>query len=304
VGLWSPKSDGGAAVTAGPDSTAALTVSVVIPVRDDAPALDVCLSLLTRQTVAPLEIVVVDNGSSDTSAEVARRWGAVVVGEPRVGIPAAAAAGYDAAKGDLVVRLDADSRPGPRCLQTAVERMAADPGLDAITGTGLFYDAPRGLRTMTSVAYLGAYYVLTHLALGHTALWGSCMAVRTAAWQAVRDDVVRDDAEVHDDLDLAFRLGPQRRTRLVRTWRVGVSARSLRGRRQRRRRLDRAWRTLRLNWQVAPPWDRWWRRLNGAGRARMDQRSRGRIGSARNSSIDSRVGNSVTSGPENRFTRE
>ncbi|MGI5190910.1 hypothetical protein ACQEVI_22420 [Promicromonospora sp. CA-289599] len=72
---------------------------------------------------------------------------------------------------------------------------------------------------------------------------------------------MRDDAEVHDDLDLAFRLGPGRRIRLDRSWRVGVSARSLHGRRQRRRRLDRAWRTLRVNWQVSPPWERWLRTI-------------------------------------------
>ncbi|WP_419702659.1 glycosyltransferase family 2 protein [Promicromonospora sp. NFX87] len=237
------------------------TVSVVIPVRDDARALDTCLSLLARQTVAPLEVVVVDNGSTDSSAAVAHRWGAVVVGEPRVGIPAAAATGYDVAKGEVIARLDADSRPGPRWVQTAVERMSADVGLDALTGTGSFYDAPRGLRTAVSVAYLGSYYALCHLALGHTALWGSCMAMRSSTWRAVRRDVVRDDSEVHDDLDLAFRLGPRRRVRLDRSWRVGVSARSLRGRRQRRRRLDRAWRTLRVNWQVLPPWERWRRRL-------------------------------------------
>ena len=62
------------------------------------------------------------------------------------------------------------------------------------------------------------------------------------------------------DLDLAFRLGPGRRIRLLPAWRVGVDARSLRGHRQRRRRLDRAWRTLHLNWDASPPWQRWWDR--------------------------------------------
>ncbi|MDR7383881.1 glycosyltransferase family 2 protein [Promicromonospora iranensis] len=243
-------------------SDLAPTVSVVIPVRNDAPALDACLALLARQTVDPLEIVVVDNASTDASAAVAHRWGAVVVAEPSVGIPAAAATGYDTAKGTVIARLDADSRPGPRWVETVVEQMAAEPGLDALTGAGSFYDAPRGMRVAAAVAYLGSYYVLGHLALGHTALWGSCMAMRSEAWRAVRREVVRDDTEVHDDLDLAFRLGPGHRIRLDRSWRVGVSARSLRGRRQRRRRLDRAWRTLRLNWQDAPPWERWLRRTS------------------------------------------
>ncbi|MBD8077771.1 glycosyltransferase family 2 protein [Cellulosimicrobium arenosum] len=235
----------------------ALRVSVVIPVRDDAVALDRCLALLAGQTVAPLEVVVVDNGSSDGSAAVAHRWGATVVHEPRVGIPSAAAAGYDAAKGEIIGRLDADSRPDPYWVATIVRRMTSDPDLDALTGTGVFHDLPRGLRTVVSIAYLGTYYVLGLLALGHTALWGSCMAVRTTTWSAVREHAVRDDAEVHDDLDLAFRLGARRTPRLDRGWRVGCSARSLRGRLQRRRRMDRAWRTLRLNWAVSPPWERW-----------------------------------------------
>ncbi len=236
-------------------------VSVVIPVRDDELELDRCLALLAQQTVAPAEVVVVDNGSSDRSAEVAHRWGAVVVHEPRVGIPAAAAAGYDAARGDVIARLDADSRPGPRWVETVVSHMAEDPALASLTGAGTFHDLPRGASGVASVGYLGAYYVLGHIALGHPPLWGSCMAVRATAWREVRDDVERVDAEVHDDLDLAFRLGPGRATRFDQSWRVGVSARSLRGSAQRRRRMVRAIRTLRVNWTVQPPWSRWAERL-------------------------------------------
>jgi len=228
---------------------------VVIPARDDAAALDTCLALLARQTVAPLEVLVVDNASQDATAACARRHGARVVTEPRVGIPQAAAAGYDAARGDVIARCDADTRPGPEWVERLARRMA-DPRIDAVTGTGRFYDLPPGLREGAAAAYLGAYYALTHLALGHTALWGSNMAVRRSAWLAVRDRVHRDEAEVHDDMDLAFALGPVRRIALTRAS-VGVSARALRGRTQRRRRLDRAVRTLRLNWAVLPPWLRW-----------------------------------------------
>ena len=237
------------------------TVSVVIPVRDDAPALRECLERLSRQTVAPSEVVVVDNGSSDATAAVARAWGAIVVSEPRVGIPSAAAAGYDRARGDVIARLDADSRPDPRWVERIAARMADDPELDAVTGSGRFFDLAPMVRDVASGAYLGAYYVLAHLALGHTPLWGSSMAVRRGSWLEVRATVRRDDPEVHDDLDLAFALGPGRRIRFDPFLRVGVSARSLRGHAQRVHRLDRAWRTLRLNWQDAPPWHRWWARL-------------------------------------------
>ena len=73
------------------------TVSVVIPVRDDAEMLARCLAALAAQTRPADEIVVVDNGSSDDSASVARSAGARVVAEATPGIPQAASTGYDAA---------------------------------------------------------------------------------------------------------------------------------------------------------------------------------------------------------------
>lgn len=232
------------------------TVSVVIPARDDAPALRRCLTLLADQTVAPLEVVVIDNGSSDDTAAVARELGARVVEEPAVGIPPAAARGYDEARGEVIARLDADSRPGPRWVERVARRMS-DPDLAAATGIGSFHDLPWGVRHVAAAAYLGAYYLFTHLALGHTPLWGSSMALRRTAWEAVRADVHRDDPELHDDMDLAFVLGPSRRIRLDPMLAVGVSGRSLRGRAQLRRRMDRARRTLEVNWAVSPPWLRW-----------------------------------------------
>jgi len=237
------------------------SVSVVIPVRDDAEALDACLQALAGQTVRPLEVVVVDNGSTDDTARVAARHGARVVVEPRPGIPAAAAAGYDAAVGDVIARLDADSVPGPRWVERIATRMADEPDLDALSGTGRFTDLHPVPGALATAVYLGAYYVLGHLALGHPPLWGSSMAVRRSVWHEVRDAVARRDAEVHDDLDLAFALGPERRIVVDRHLRVGVSARSLRGAAQMRRRFGRAGRTLRRNWLRLPPWRRWRLRL-------------------------------------------
>ncbi len=243
------------------------TVSVVIPVRDDAAALKNCLVALSQQTLTPLEVVVVDNASSDNSAAVARRHGARVVHEPRPGIPMAAAAGYDAALGEVIARCDSDTLPARDWL----DRLAAnlkDGRLDAVTGIGHFYDLPRGLGGLTALGYLGSYYLFSHLALGHTALWGSNMAVLRTSWVAVRDEVNRDLAEVHDDMDLAFALGPSRRIRLDPRISVGVSARSLYGRKQRRRRLARARRTLEVNWARQPPWLRWRDRFSRTRRPR------------------------------------
>lgn len=235
------------------------TVSVVIPARNDAAALERCLTALDHQLVTPLEVVVVDNGSTDDTAAVARSHGARVVPEARVGIPMAAATGYDAARGEVIARLDADSLPGPDWVARVAHVLATSPQ-PAVTGVGRFYELPRTGGLVTAI-YLGAYYVLCHAALGHHALWGSSMAMRHSAWQQVRGRVHDDDAELHDDLDLAFALGPGSPVRLDRLLTVGVSARSLVGAAQVRRRFRRAFRTLRVNWAYLPPWERWAVRL-------------------------------------------
>ncbi|MFH5821539.1 glycosyltransferase family 2 protein [Georgenia sp. AZ-5] len=235
------------------------TVSVVIPARDDAPALARCLDALAAQRVRPAEVVVVDNGSRDATAAVAAARGARVVSEPLPGIPAAAAAGYDAARAEVIARLDADSVPGPDWVGR-VAAVMADPRVDAVTGWGRFYGLGTAGRAATQL-YLGAYYVLGLAALGHPPLWGSNMAVRRSTWEQVRGEVHRHDQELHDDMDLAFVLGPRRVVRLDRRLTVAVSGRSVRGAAQVRRRFRRAFNTLGTNWRVAPPWERWAARL-------------------------------------------
>lgn len=240
-----------------------LALSVVVPVRDDAPALRRCLAALAAQTRAATEVVVVDNGSTDDSAAVARAAGARVVVEPVHGIPAAAAAGYDAATGDVIVRCDADTVPPPGFLARVEAAFAADPALDGLTGTGTFYGVGPVRGAVVGRLYLDAYYVLMHAAMAHPPLWGSAMAVRREAWLRARP-LVHLERELHDDVDLAFALGPRARIRYDRGLRVRVSGRSLVGTAQMRRRFDRAFRTLRLSWARTPPWELWAARLTPA----------------------------------------
>lgn len=103
-------------------------VSVVVPVLDDAVRLAVCLDALAAQVGAPdVEVVVVDNGSSDDSVAVARahRLQPVVVVEPRRGSYAARNAGIAAASGDRIAFTDADCVPAPSWLSSGVRCPAA-----------------------------------------------------------------------------------------------------------------------------------------------------------------------------------
>ena len=99
----------------------ATTVDVVLPCRDEAAALPGVLAAVPPGCRA----VVVDNGSTDGSADVALRWGAYVVHEPSPGYGAAVHAGLLAATGEIVAVLDADGSLDPAVLPAMVEQVAS-----------------------------------------------------------------------------------------------------------------------------------------------------------------------------------
>lgn len=85
------------------------SVSFVIPVRDDASRLQRCLAAIASNTAADsAEVVVIDNGSVDGSAETARRAGATVLSLPNVTVAQARNAGSAHARGGILAFVDAD----------------------------------------------------------------------------------------------------------------------------------------------------------------------------------------------------
>jgi len=161
------------------------TISVVIPVKDDADHLRRCLLALSEQTFAPAEVIVVKNGCTDESVDVALSFGARVLHEDRPGIPAASAAGYDAASADIIARLDADCVAPTDWLARIAETFDGGPTLAAVTGGGHFTDGPRVWRYLGARLYLGSYFVLVGAALGQTPLFGSNCGFRRSEWMRV-----------------------------------------------------------------------------------------------------------------------
>jgi len=98
-----------------------MSPTVVLPVLDEAQALPWVLSRMP-EGYTPL---VVDNGSSDGSAQIAEALGARVVHEPRRGFGAACHAGLLAACGDIVCFMDCDASLDPRDLPRVAEPVAA-----------------------------------------------------------------------------------------------------------------------------------------------------------------------------------
>ena len=241
-------------------------VSVVVPSYNDAVLLRACLAALAVQTRPADEVIVVDNASTDDTAEVAIAGGARVVREERRGILAATSAGFDAAVGDLLLRLDADSVPGPDWVERVVAAFDDDPSLGALSGPGVFYGGSAAIHWIAEHIYIGAYSSIVRGLLGHPVLFGSNLAIRSTTWAQVRTRVHRDVREVHDDFDIAINLEPGTGVRFDPTLRVGVSARPFESLSGLGRRFDWAFRTMAINHREESLWRRR-RRWHDANRA-------------------------------------
>jgi lipopolysaccharide/colanic/teichoic acid biosynthesis glycosyltransferase/glycosyltransferase involved in cell wall biosynthesis len=113
-------------------------ISVVIPAYNAARTMDRCLKALCSQSLPgrEYEVVVVDDGSSDATADVAKGYGACVLQRRHLGPAAARNAGLRQAQGEIVLFTDADCAPTPTWIEEMVKPFA-DPDVIGVRGVYL-----------------------------------------------------------------------------------------------------------------------------------------------------------------------
>jgi glycosyltransferase involved in cell wall biosynthesis len=111
-------------------------VSVVIPSYEAARYLRETIATAFAQSHPPVEVVVVDDGSRDDSAAVARSCaGVTVIEQPNQGAAVARNTALRALTGDFVVFLDSDDRLLPHAIETGLAAFAAHPECGFVYGT-------------------------------------------------------------------------------------------------------------------------------------------------------------------------
>ena len=170
-------------------------IAVLIPALNEEASLPHVLADMPREVVE--EIVVIDNGSSDRTAAVARAGGATVLSEARRGYGWACLAGIEYLKTktpDIVVFLDADHSDHPEELPAVVQPIVAE-GYDLVIGSRTKGEADEGALLLQSRFGNALATVLIRLLYGFTysdlgpfrairfpALLGLGMADRTYGW--------------------------------------------------------------------------------------------------------------------------
>ena len=109
----------------------AASISVVMPVRNEARRIAKALEAVLAQTLAPIEIIVVDGHSTDGTVEIAKRYGTRVFFEDDRTRAGACQVGVLAATGEFVAFTDADCLPEPEWLERLVAGFE-----DGVVGVG------------------------------------------------------------------------------------------------------------------------------------------------------------------------
>ncbi|WP_278314501.1 glycosyltransferase family 2 protein [Lolliginicoccus levis] len=213
-----------------------MKLSVVVPAFNEEDAIKPCLEALVSQREVPHEIIVVDNASTDgTAAAVSsfQKTSSVpikLVHEPVPGVAAARNRGFTEATGEIIARIDADTRVEPEWSSAIVEFFAGEgAGFDAVVGPIDKYDAPlrgldrAGMAVITRIATMrgGAEPQVRQV----SSLIGCNMAITPQAWREIKDDVSLS-REKWDDTDVSLLLGKTgKRIAFVPGMRAGISGR-------------------------------------------------------------------------------
>lgn len=209
------------------------SISIIIPAYNEENCIRQCLVAAIFQTIPAHEIVVVDNKSTDSTAEIVRQVQLeysdaniiLTSHEADQGLIPTRDHGFNVATGDVYGRIDAD------CVLESdwVERVSEtfqDPEVMAATGPVVYSDMP--LRRFGLKADDKIRQFVLKLARGHYHfLFGSNMALRNSAWESIKDQVCRDEEDLmHEDIDISVHLAEHNLLiRYVPTMITGMSAR-------------------------------------------------------------------------------
>lgn len=105
-------------------------VSVIVPTKNSAGTIEMCLKSIKEQTYPNIEIIIVDNYSEDGTAEIAKRYRAKVFLE-NLGMSAARNYGAERSNGDYIVSIDSDMELTPKVLEECIHEISKN-GVGAV----------------------------------------------------------------------------------------------------------------------------------------------------------------------------
>jgi len=180
--------------------------SIIVPVYNGGKQFEQCLRAIQQSTFTDWELIVVDDGSTDSSAALAHRYGAQVFETSGQAGPAVARnLGARLARGRYLYFIDADCALYPDTLANIAQQFQAQPDLDALFGS--YDDAPGAPNFVAQYKNLFHHYVHQNSKAEASTFWTGCGAIKRVVFLTLGGfDVRRYRRPSIEDIDLGYRL--------------------------------------------------------------------------------------------------
>jgi glycosyltransferase involved in cell wall biosynthesis len=149
------------------------TISLVIPALNEEKYIKDCLDSVISSGANFLEIIVVDNGSTDKTKEIVESYNNIrIVREEKKGVMFARQRGVDETKGEIVAFIDADTKMIPGWYEQIIDKFSKDLILVSLSGPYIYENISLYTRILVFIFY---YLILlpVYYALGYTAIFGN-----------------------------------------------------------------------------------------------------------------------------------
>jgi len=181
-------------------------VSVIVPVHNGEATIARCLAALSQGPADLSEVIVVDDRSTDATAAIAASHGARVMANPSGRGPAAARnAGAQAARGDILLFVDADVEVQPQTVAAILDHLDRHPDVTAVFGS--YDDDPAHPNFASQYRNLLHHFIHQTSERRSASFWAGCGAIRRSAFLAAGGfDAERYPRPATEDIELGLRL--------------------------------------------------------------------------------------------------
>lgn len=182
-----------------------LGIALIVPAHNEERHIGACIESVLKSAPGRFdEILVVDNASTDTTAEVASKYpGVRVIRTERKGLTHARQVGLEATKSELIAYIDADCRMDAQWLPAVMSHFSQHPHTVSLTGPVWYYDGP-SLKRWIVIALQWMTLPLAYLTSGYLVIGGNFVARRDALERIGGFDT--NIAFYGEDADIARRL--------------------------------------------------------------------------------------------------
>jgi len=182
---------------------AAYFISIIIPVYNGGKTIGRCLESVFKSTYPSYECVVIDDRSDDDTLRIVQSFNARVIQlEGHRGAAYARNRGAEAARGDILLFIDADVTIYPDCLDKVAELFEENPGISALFGT--YDDQPDGSNFLSQYKNLFHHYIHQTSREDASTFWTACGAIKKDVFFEVGE--FNEKTRMMEDIELGYKL--------------------------------------------------------------------------------------------------